>query len=180
VTICLGAGATSVSATATGDKRPLGVAPAGLAPGGRKDEAAALGNVGGGTWEFDPHTQVSLRVARKHSICLCTPAHPHSSTLLSPLALSQSHLCHPLTLHPCHPTSRPLFLPLLHAILTRTHISLRSCDGPSPPSSAPNGPQRSPAHGRRRSASPFPTQHSTWVSRYSTRRSPASEWTSSG
>ncbi|RSH93999.1 hypothetical protein EHS25_006652 [Saitozyma podzolica] len=45
VTICLGAGATSVSATATGDKRPLGVAPAGLAPGGRKDEAAALGNI---------------------------------------------------------------------------------------------------------------------------------------
>ncbi|WVQ78401.1 hypothetical protein IAT38_000487 [Cryptococcus sp. DSM 104549] len=52
--IYLGKGATSVSATATGDRRPLHTHPG---KGGRED-GVGEGYVGGGTWEFDPHTQV--------------------------------------------------------------------------------------------------------------------------
>ncbi|KAI9637856.1 adaptor complex subunit medium chain 3 [Dioszegia hungarica] len=55
ISIHLGQGTSSVSATATGDKRMPGVNSGGLA---RREENAAEGGVGGGTWEFDPHTQV--------------------------------------------------------------------------------------------------------------------------
>lgn len=56
VSIYLGKGASSVSATANGDKRPLG-GISGPGGAGRKEESD--GWVGGGTWEFDPHTQVN-------------------------------------------------------------------------------------------------------------------------
>ncbi|OCF36507.1 AP-3 complex subunit mu [Kwoniella heveanensis BCC8398] len=49
ISIYLGKGATAVSATATGDRRPIGV---------RTEEGAADGYAGGGNWEFDPHTRV--------------------------------------------------------------------------------------------------------------------------
>ena len=58
--INLGAGATSVSATATGDRKLLGVPSGGLSSGGKRAEGVGEGGVGGGTWEFDPHTQVHL------------------------------------------------------------------------------------------------------------------------
>ncbi|CAD6591025.1 MAG: hypothetical protein TREMPRED_005960 [Tremellales sp. Tagirdzhanova-0007] len=58
ISINLGSGATSVSATATGDRRPIGVSANGLSAGGNRDDGAASGGVGGGSWEFDPHTQV--------------------------------------------------------------------------------------------------------------------------
>lgn len=54
VSIHLGEGATSVSATATGDKRMPGVANGSA----RRQEGVAEGGAGGGTWEFDPHNQV--------------------------------------------------------------------------------------------------------------------------
>ncbi|WVO13977.1 hypothetical protein L204_101602 [Cryptococcus depauperatus] len=50
VSISLGKGANSVSATATGDRRPLHIQVG-------RDETA-VGFVGGGTWDFDPLTQV--------------------------------------------------------------------------------------------------------------------------
>jgi AP-3 complex subunit mu len=56
VSMDLGRGATSVSATATGDRRPLG-SSIGHGGAGRKDESSE-GWVGGGTWEFDPNTQM--------------------------------------------------------------------------------------------------------------------------
>ncbi|WWC69284.1 uncharacterized protein I206_103222 [Kwoniella pini CBS 10737] len=49
ISIYLGRGATSVSATAQGDRKPIGI---------RSDEGVADGHVGGGNWEFDPHTQI--------------------------------------------------------------------------------------------------------------------------
>ncbi|WRT67265.1 uncharacterized protein IL334_004232 [Kwoniella shivajii] len=49
ISIYLGKGATSVSATAQGDRKPLGT---------RNEEGAANGYVGGGNWEFDPHSQI--------------------------------------------------------------------------------------------------------------------------
>ncbi|WWC89889.1 uncharacterized protein L201_004818 [Kwoniella dendrophila CBS 6074] len=49
ISIYLGKGATSVSATAQGDRKPIGI---------RSEEGIADGHVGGGNWEFDPHTQV--------------------------------------------------------------------------------------------------------------------------
>jgi len=55
----MGAGATTVSATATGDRRPIGAPMNGLAAGGKRDDGPVMGNVGGGTWEFDPHTHVN-------------------------------------------------------------------------------------------------------------------------
>lgn len=55
VSIYLGLGASSVSATATGDKRMPGVISNGMT---RREENTAEGGVGGGTWEFDPHTQI--------------------------------------------------------------------------------------------------------------------------
>lgn len=62
ISIYLGAGAASVSATATGDKRFTGAASGatggigGIGIGGK--EEIPQGGVGGGTWEFDPHTQI--------------------------------------------------------------------------------------------------------------------------
>ncbi|ODN98475.1 AP-3 complex subunit mu [Cryptococcus wingfieldii CBS 7118] len=50
ISIFLGKGATSVNATATGDRRPL------HSHVGKEENAE--GFVGGGTWDFDPHTQV--------------------------------------------------------------------------------------------------------------------------
>ncbi|KGB79746.2 AP-3 complex subunit mu [Cryptococcus deuterogattii R265] len=50
VSIFLGQGATSVSANASGERRPLHIQIG-------KDETAE-GFVGGGNWEFDPHTQI--------------------------------------------------------------------------------------------------------------------------
>jgi len=61
VSIDLGDRATSVSATATGDRGPMHVPSNGLSAAGRRDEGATSGSVGGGTWEFDPHTHVSFR-----------------------------------------------------------------------------------------------------------------------
>lgn len=66
ISIYLGAGAASVSATATGDKRFVsssaggagGVAALGGIGGMGAKEEAPKGGEGGGTWEFDPHTQV--------------------------------------------------------------------------------------------------------------------------
>ncbi|WWC60961.1 uncharacterized protein I303_103538 [Kwoniella dejecticola CBS 10117] len=49
LSIYLGKGATAASATAQGDRKPIGV---------RTEESVADGHVGGGTWQFDPHTQV--------------------------------------------------------------------------------------------------------------------------
>ncbi|WVR05293.1 hypothetical protein IAU60_002306 [Kwoniella sp. DSM 27419] len=49
ISIFLGKGASTVSATANGDRRPLGT---------RIEEGVADGHVGGGNWEFDPHTQI--------------------------------------------------------------------------------------------------------------------------
>ena len=72
VSIYLGKTASSVSATATGDKRPLG-AVGGAGGAGRKEDAD--GWVGGGTWEFDPHTQVShldsLKIIPYKSSMMC-------------------------------------------------------------------------------------------------------------
>lgn len=62
ISICLGKGATSVSATANGDRRPLG-APTGPGGAGRKEESSD-GWVGGGSWEFDPNSQVRGAYAR--------------------------------------------------------------------------------------------------------------------
>ncbi|WWD16046.1 hypothetical protein CI109_100471 [Kwoniella shandongensis] len=55
VSIYLGKGATSVSATPTGDRKPLNH---GLGGHGLKEDGVGEGHVGGGTWEFDPHTQI--------------------------------------------------------------------------------------------------------------------------
>ncbi|KAK8869688.1 hypothetical protein IAR55_000256 [Kwoniella newhampshirensis] len=55
ISIFLGKGTTSVSATATGDRKPLSH---GLGGHGVKEDGVGEGHVGGGTWEFDPHTQV--------------------------------------------------------------------------------------------------------------------------
>ncbi|WWD10014.1 hypothetical protein V865_008147 [Kwoniella europaea PYCC6329] len=49
ISIYLGKGATSVCATAQGERKPLG---------SRSEEGAAEGFVAGGNWEFDPHTQI--------------------------------------------------------------------------------------------------------------------------
>lgn len=57
VSINLGQGASSVSATATGDKRSAGMGSNGLS--GRSNDAVVEGHVGGGTWEFDPNASVS-------------------------------------------------------------------------------------------------------------------------
>jgi AP-3 complex subunit mu len=56
VSIHLGAGASSVSATATGDRPPMSLS--GPTGAGKKDMAAE-GFAGGGNWEFDPHSRVS-------------------------------------------------------------------------------------------------------------------------
>lgn len=57
VSICLGAGTTNVSATATGDRNPVTMGqPLGA---GKRQDAQAEGYAGGGTWEFDPHAKVS-------------------------------------------------------------------------------------------------------------------------
>lgn len=58
ISIYLGSGATSVSATATGDRRPLGMGGGALGAGVKRDESAAEGYQGGGSWDFDPLTQV--------------------------------------------------------------------------------------------------------------------------
>ncbi|OXG85862.1 AP-3 complex subunit mu [Cryptococcus neoformans Gb118] len=50
VSIFLGKGATSVNANASGERRPLHTQIG--------KEEAAEGFVGGGNWEFDPHTQI--------------------------------------------------------------------------------------------------------------------------
>lgn len=50
VSIFLGEGATSVSANASGERRPLHTQIG--------KEETAEGFVGGGNWEFDPHTQI--------------------------------------------------------------------------------------------------------------------------
>ena len=55
ISIYLGKGATSVSATASGDRRPMGMS-SGPGGAGRKDESD--GWVGGGSWEFDPHSRI--------------------------------------------------------------------------------------------------------------------------
>jgi AP-3 complex subunit mu len=59
VSIFLGEGVSSVSATATGDRKPMGFSsgPVPLSSKTRKDELSE-GHAGGGSWEFDPHTQV--------------------------------------------------------------------------------------------------------------------------
>lgn len=54
LTLYLGEGTTSVSATATGEKR--GPATSGSGAAGRGDDAT--GGVGGGSWEFDPNTKL--------------------------------------------------------------------------------------------------------------------------
>lgn len=59
VSIHLGAGASSVSATATGDRPPMSLS--GPTGAGKKDMAAE-GFAGGGNWEFDPHSRVSHSV----------------------------------------------------------------------------------------------------------------------
>lgn len=55
VSIHLGAGATSVSATATGDRPPMSM---GGPTGAGKKDMTAEGFAGGGNWEFDPHSRV--------------------------------------------------------------------------------------------------------------------------
>ena len=57
IEIFLGEGTHSASATVTGDKRPIGMS--GPALGAAKSDMSS-GFVGGGTWEFDPHTHVSV------------------------------------------------------------------------------------------------------------------------
>lgn len=53
VSIFLGSTTTSISATPAGDRRPLGLGRA-----QQQQEGAVDGHVGGGTAEFDPHTQI--------------------------------------------------------------------------------------------------------------------------
>jgi AP-3 complex subunit mu len=57
VSIHLGTGASSVSATATGDRPPMSMG--GPTGAGKRQDAAAEGFAGGGNWEFDPHSRVS-------------------------------------------------------------------------------------------------------------------------
>jgi len=57
ISIHLGSGASSVSATATGDRPPMSMSrPTGA---GQRQDMAAEGFAGGGNWEFDPHSRVS-------------------------------------------------------------------------------------------------------------------------
>ena len=63
ISINLGQGTTGVSATATGDRRPPGVSSGlsgGARPGGLSGNRNDMidGFADGGTWEYDPHTQV--------------------------------------------------------------------------------------------------------------------------
>jgi hypothetical protein len=58
VSINLGSGASSVSATATGDRPPMSMG--GPTGAGKRQDAAAEGFAGGGNWEFDPHSRVSV------------------------------------------------------------------------------------------------------------------------
>jgi AP-3 complex subunit mu len=60
VSIHLGSGASSVSATATGDRPPMSMG--GPTGAGKRQDAAAEGFAGGGNWEFDPHSRVSYRL----------------------------------------------------------------------------------------------------------------------
>lgn len=56
VSIYLGATASSVSATATGDRHPMTMGqPLGA---GKREGQAAEGFAGGGSWEYDPHARV--------------------------------------------------------------------------------------------------------------------------
>lgn len=57
VSIHLGSGTSSVSATATGDRPPMSMG--GPTGAGKRQDAAAEGFAGGGNWEFDPHSRVS-------------------------------------------------------------------------------------------------------------------------
>jgi AP-3 complex subunit mu len=58
ISIHLGSGATSASATATGDRPPMSMG--GPTGAGKRQDAAAEGFAGGGNWEFDPHSRVSF------------------------------------------------------------------------------------------------------------------------
>ena len=57
ISIHLGSGTSSVSATATGDRPPMSMG--GPTGAGKRQDASAEGFAGGGNWEFDPRSRVS-------------------------------------------------------------------------------------------------------------------------
>lgn len=67
ISINLGQGASSVNASVSGDRRPMGMG-GGTTSGGliKKDEGGD-GWVGGGVWEFDPNTKVSNTPVLHHT-----------------------------------------------------------------------------------------------------------------